>query len=126
MIDNFMTGDVSRDWTVKRMMDGNGMDTDTDMRTPDVMEPVSNLNTEDGALAPTPTASYPLSLTTEWSMGDGAATVEGTWAPTFHHKAGALTTDDPAAIPDAVTGTFNAMGNIGNLQGAFGANKMME
>jgi hypothetical protein len=107
MIDNFMTGDVSRDWTVKLMADG-----DT---TADAMgaQPVDDLAADLDAA----------SLTAEWSMGDSAATTMGTWDPTFYHE-GTAPTDDMA--PDAVTGTFEAGGNIGRLRGAFGANKVME
>ena len=120
MIDNFMTGDVSRDWTVNLMVDGNG---GAATPTPLVMDPLTNLDASaGGAFQPDPDGDA--LLTTEWSMGDGAATVAGTWAATFHHKADS--TPGTAMTPDAVTGTFNAMGDIGNLQGAFGANKMME
>ena len=118
-IDNFMTGDTSHDWTVKLMVDGNGMDDEAP--TPLVMDPLSNLGSESGgALAPDGDAA----LTTEWSMGAGAVTVDGTWEPTFHHKP--FPTGVTTGIPDTVTGTFNAMGDSGNLQGAFGANKVDE
>ena len=117
-IDNFTTGDTSRDWTVKLMVDGNGM---AEAPTPLVMDPLVDLSRESGgALAPGGNAA----LTTEWSMGAGAATVDGNWAPTFHHNP--FPADVSTGIPDAVTGTFNALGDIGNLQGAFGANKVDE
>ena len=107
-IGNFMTGSMSRDWTVKLMADS---DNKTDAPG---LQPFGGLGE---ALTGTDA-----SLATEWSMGAGAATAGGEWIPTFHHK----DAPSPNAIPDAVTGTFNAMGSIGNLQGAFGANKVME
>ena len=114
-IDNFMTGDESHDWTVKLMVDGN-------TATSNVMDPIANFGTESGNGLDN-TIGNTVGLTTEWSMGTSAATAGGAWEPAFHHKPlGAATT----AIPDAVTGTFDAMGSIGNLQGAFGANKVME
>ena len=107
------------------MVDGNGRDDIAANRTLDVMDPLGNLSMESGA-ALDPTETGDALFTTEWSMGDGAATVGGEWAATFHHKAETAPDAENAMVPDAVTGTFNAMGDIGNLQGAFGANKMME
>ena len=115
-IDNFMTGDESYDWTVKLMVD-------SDTATPNVMDPIANLGTDSGHGLDN-TVNSTVGLTTEWSMGASAATAGGAWEPTFHYKP--FAPNVTTGIPDAVTGTFNAMGSIGNLQGAFGANKVME
>ena len=117
MIDNFMTGDVSRpDWMVKLMADGN-IPTDGDdaaaLAAAAGLQPVADLvaDLDDGDTR--------LS-TTEWTLGT-AQLGTGTWVPTF---AG---TEMGTDHPEAVTGTFNAaIGTASRLQGAFGANKMDE
>ena len=109
MIDNFMTGDVERSWTVDLMADGDNA------ATAEGMQPVNNLAAD--------LDETTVSLTTEWSMG-GAVNATGTWDPTFYHEGDTAPTD--ATAPMAVTGTFDASGDIGRLQGAFGANKMDE
>ena len=86
------------------------------------LQPLANLGRDSGGAL---LDAVDHEFATEWSMGDAAATAGGEWVPTFHHKPFAAGVDR-IGIPDAVTGTFNAMGSIGNLRGAFGANKMME
>ena len=117
MIDNFVTGAVIRDWTVKLMADGlipaiGGAETDTTRG----MQPVDNLAGD----LDEPTVA----LTSEWSMGS-AVKISGEWDPTFYHEGigdpDAVPTDE--TIPDAVIGTFNAIGDAGRLQGAYGAMK---
>ena len=113
MIDNFMTGDVSRpDWMVKLMADGNvpsdGVATDENRG----LQPVADLATdlEDAATK----------LSTEWTVGT-AQVGDGDWVPTFSG------TETGTGHPKAVTGTFDAsLGAASRLQGAFGANKMDE
>ena len=116
MIDNFMTGDVNRpDWMVKLMADGG---------TADGMQPVANLGSGSGGALEDTDAADP--LTTEWSTG-GAAKGTGKWTVMFYGGA-------DTALPTAVVGEFNAhigtddadAGAVGRLQGAFGANKMMD
>ena len=113
MIDNFMTGDVSRpDWMVKLMADGNvpsdGVATDENRG----LQPVADLVTDlvDAATV----------LSTEWTVGTAQVGV-GAWVPTFSG------TETGTSHPKAVTGTFNAsLGAASRLEGAFGANKVME
>ena len=113
MIDNFMTGDVSRDWTVKLMVDGNGNNATTP--TPTVMDAVTDLGLVTGnGLDPAEAK-----LSTEWSRGT-AVKIGGVWSPTFYHKTAPA---NGSSVPTAVTGTFNAMGDAGKLEGAFGAIK---
>ena len=116
MIDNFMTGDVSRpDWMVKLMADGNA--------TTDGMQPVANLGSGSGG-------GLENALTTEWSTGS-AQRGRGRWTAMFHGGGDAATN---TALPTAAIGTFNAhigtvdadAGAVGRLQGAFGANRMMD
>ena len=113
MIDNFMTGDMSRpDWMVELMADGNvpsdGVATDENRG----LQPVDNLV---GDLA-----EDTVVLSTEWTMGTAQVGV-GTWNPTFSG------TETDTDHPKAVTGTFNAsLGAASRLQGAFGANKTDE
>ena len=109
MIDNFMTGDMQRNWMVKLMADGDTAATG--------MQPVDDLAGDLDAGT--------VSLATEWSLGQGGAVKgTGTWDPTFYHEGDAVPT--PITAPTAVTGTFNATSDIGRLQGAFGATKMDE
>ena len=57
-----------------------------------------------------------------------AVKIPGTWRPTFYHgdadpvAPGVNAPTDPT-VPMAVVGTFNAMGDAGKLEGAFGAMK---
>ena len=116
MIDNFMTGDVSRpDWMVKLMVDSSA--------TTDGMQPVANLGSGSGG-------GLENALTTEWSTGS-AQRGRGTWTAMFYGG------DDDAtntALPKAAIGTFNAhigtadadAGAVGRLQGAFSAHKVMD
>ena len=109
MIDNFMTGDMQRNWMVKLMADGDTAATG--------MQPVDDLAGDLDAGT--------VSLATEWSLGQGGAVKgTGTWDPMFYHEGAAAPT--AAMAPTAVTGTFNATSDIGRLQGAFGATKMDE
>ena len=125
MIDNFMTGDVSRpDWMVKLMADGNdpvavaeadAVIADDVIAEARGLQPVENLV---GDLeANTTTMTF---LSTEWTVGTAQVGV-GTWDPTFSG------TETGTDHPKAVTGTFNAsLGAASRLQGAFGANKVTE
>ncbi len=116
MIDNFMTGDVSRpDWMVKLMADGN-IPNDGDAEDAVAMaaglQPVENLFELDMATD--------VLLSTEWTVGTAQVGV-GTWVPTFFGP------ETGMGHPKAVTGTFNAsLDAASRLYGAFGANKMDE
>ena len=122
MIDNFMTGDVSRDWTVKLMVDGNGSVSNVADRTPLVMDPVANLGSAAGGLWPSSMPPHS-QLNGPWAALPRKPRASG--PPCSIIKAEPVS---PAttAIPDAVTGTFDAAGDLGRLRGAFGANKVME
>ena len=120
MIDNFMTGDESRDWTVKLMVDN-----DKSRLTPS--KPVGSLVVDtSGVTGP--------DMHTEWSTG-GAAKGTGKWTAewyggvTYDATTGTSSTDADigdtigvVGIPTAVIGTFNAdIGDAARIQGAFGA-----
>ena len=115
MIDNFMTGDMSRpDWMVKLMVDGNTGDDGT-TPTPAPVPFETLVGDADSA------------MTTEWSTG-AAANGTGTWTADWYGGG-----DDGASdAPNAVVGTFDAHiggdgtmddGAVGRLQGAFGAKR---
>ena len=120
MIDNFMTGDVSRpDWMVELMVDGDNADAATGM------QPVNNLGSD--------LDETTVSLATEWSTGS-AQTGTGMWDVMFW-GGGNETNTDNTSHPAAAVGTFNAhigttdaanTGAVGRLQGAFAVNKMDE
>ena len=109
MIDNFMTGDTPRpNWMVKLMADS--------QKDSPGLQPLANLfSAATSALRPADNHE----LATEWSMGT-AVKIPGTWRPTFYYGA---EPDGPDVPPMAVVGTFNAMGDAGKLEGAFGAMK---
>ena len=115
VIDNFMTGDMSRDsWTVTLKP----FDADNELDAADNgVQGAADLAT---AL---PLADDVSGLVAEWSTG-GAATGTGTWRATFYGK------EDITDHPTAVTGEFDAaMGendSIAKIIGAFGANKKTE
>ena len=102
MITDFMTGNVSRpNWRVNLIAD----------------------NDDDMANDLAPLESLPGMLNTftrtTWSTG-GAVDGSGTWEATFHGA------EEATSHPMAVDGTFNAAignGDIGRIQGAFGATK---
>ena len=102
MITDFMTGDVSRpNWRVNLIADND------DMATNDLV----------------PLASLPAELNTmtrtTWTTG-GAVDGTGTWEAMFHGS------EMDTGHPMAVDGTFNARiagGDVGGIQGAFGATK---
>ena len=106
MIDNFMTGDMSRpDWMVKLMVDNDATDDN----------PVLPLGSLVGAAD--------ARMLTEWSTG-GAAKGTGAWTASYY---GGATPAGDTGIPNAAIGTFSAsMGSVGRLQGAFGVMKEME
>ena len=115
-IDNFMTGDTPRDWSVTLTADGTPDDpmTPTTANATAGAQPLTTLvDVDDGDST----------MTTEWSTGV-AQNGEGTWTAEWYGS-------DKDAHPEAVTGTFNAnigtddadAGAVGRLQGAFGANK---
>ena len=126
MIDNFMTGATARPgWMVKLMTDANS--------ATDGMQPVANLGAAIAATADADTGTDGVQpvLTTEWSTG-GAQMGMGTWTAMFYGGANEAAN---TAHPLATTGTFNAHiggagrtgdGAVGRIQGAFGANKMMD
>ena len=131
-IDNFMTGSTARpDWMVKLMADANSVT--------DGVQTVANLGSALTADADGVADGTQAVLTTEWSTG-GAAKGVGTWSVMFDGGDNDPTADadiDVAANtahPMAVTGMFDAhigtadadAGAIARLQGAFGANKVME
>jgi hypothetical protein len=115
MIDNFMTGDVSRpDWMVKLMVDGDVTDDGT---TPTPAPVPFTTLVEDADSA----------MTTEWSTG-AAAKGTGTWTADWYGGGD----DGDSDVPNAVVGTFDAHiggdgtmddGAVGRLQGAFGAKR---
>ena len=120
MIDNFMTGDTPRpNWMVKLMADN-----DKDQVSAPGLQPLTNLSRDASNGALVGAAS---NLATEWSMGT-AVKIPGTWRPTFYHgdaNPGLAGAQEPATamVPIAVVGTFDAMGDAGKLEGAFGAIK---
>ena len=107
MIDNFMTGETSRDWTVELMM------TDQDT-TLDGMQGTAAL-----PFFSTTTGGNVSSLTTEWDLG-GNVKGTGFWVAQFW---GSDTAAAAAAnYPLAVTGEFGAfLGPVGSMTGVFGA-----
>ena len=119
MIDNFMTGDTARaDWSVKLMVDGDGMPT-----SGGTLDLTSGVRNSDG-VANTPLASLvgddTATMTTEWSTG-ASAKGAGTWTAMFY---GGSDVDNIAGVPDAAIGTFNAnIGTAARLRGSFGAMK---
>ena len=95
MIDEFMTGDMSRsDWTVKLK----STDTSDNGEIPQYYTDLSAAIMGD----------------TEWSMGGAAMSGMGKWNAMFYGGG-------PTTFPEAVTGTFYTNGDVGSLSGAFGA-----
>lgn len=102
MIDNFMIGGESRDWTVTLTSDADAA--------------ADGVQTADNAALVSPTTS--------WDLG-GGVTGTGAWSLAYHRLAADATT--PPSHPDAVTGEFDAAiagGEIGQIVGAFGASLM--
>ena len=134
MIDNFMTGATARPgWMVKLMADANRNTSTTaaDVAAAAGVQPLANLGAALTADADATASGDQSPLTTEWSTG-GAQMGMGTWTAMFYGGA-----DEAAntAHPLATTGTFNAHiggagtmgdGAVARIQGAFGANKMMD
>ena len=125
-IDNFMTGSTSRpDWMVKLMADGSipvpdGDETDT---TRGLQPSASLVGFVDADIT---TTGNQTGLSTEWSTG-GTAKGTGEWTAEWYGGVTAVGTDITAGSPAAVVGTFDAnIGDVTRLQGAFGANKVME
>ena len=116
MIDNFMTGDTSRpDWMVKLMAD-NDINTAGMQPLMTLVDDADNLTAGRGMM-------------TEWSTG-AAAKGTGNWTATWSDgRTGEDITDavTNTAHPMAVRGTFGAsIGAAARLEGAFGANKVMD
>ena len=94
MIDNFMAGGESMDWSVKLNSASIAVfDTDHDFGLP-----------ADG---------------TEWTIGGAAAADAGMWEGDFHNQ---VAPPDGNNVPGTVTGEFTATyGAVGHMTGAFGA-----
>jgi hypothetical protein len=107
MIDDFMTGDMERDWTVTLKMG----DQDANVNG---VQGLTSLG--DGSTA---TAFAAGSMTTEWDIG-GNAKGAGTWTVGMYGEDDDADTD--ANYPLAAVGEFDAsLGTVGSIVGAFGA-----
>ena len=118
MIDNFMTGDMARDWTVELTYDDNTAATDVASRTTAMESPVALGDIMTGACTGANTCGV---ATATWDTG-GASEGMGTWTASYY--GGKKTTD----IPTAVAGTFDATirEGVARIIGAFGATMMMD
>jgi hypothetical protein len=111
MIDDFMTGDTARDWTVTLM----AVDTNVDA----VGDPAGSPGIQSPSTLAEYTAGDAANPVASWDFG-GSVDGMGNWSAAFH---GPTATDEPTAI----TGEFNAMvDGFAQINGAFGANMMME
>ena len=97
MIDNFMTGDMSRPGWQVELTSGDTAPDDPGMQN------YADLETADMVMG-----------STKWSRGGTAMPGAGSWEAMFY---GGMTND----FPDAVAGTFNASSSTGRISGAFGA-----
>ena len=120
MIDDFMTGDMARSWTVELMMgDANtAVDGDQALNTLNAAAAAGD-GSLGGALAASRTADTADDiLTTEWDLG-GNVNGAGAWTVSTWGA-------DEDAAPDsnyplAAVGEFNAsLGTVGSIVGAFG------
>ena len=106
-ISDFMTADGMKDgWMVTLKFDGQ---TDNDPDEVDMTADDLNMVTGVGA-------------TTSWTRGNNLLTGSGSWSATFHGS------EEDTTHPLAVVGTFDAAiadGEVGQIVGAFGANKVV-
>lgn len=98
MIDNFMAGDESMDWSVK-----------LNSSNISISNSAADFSTENTAAA-----------TTVWTVGGAKAAAAGSWSGDFYNQVAPA--DGGNDVPTTVVGEFiSTYGSVGHMVGAFGA-----